>query len=254
MIISLFSTKGGVGKSTTILSILNAIAWANRNSSDPKMVCVVDADHRQGSLAGFFEERRSRDLPDYAIECRVLEPDNKTPERMYDLGEQYDYVLIDLPGKHENFVTLSALQADLVLLPSAMNLVEITPASLALVNMLEIIEKHDLPTRLGLVVSRGARIYQFEGRTAKGILRNIQHARYPIIRTPLSNQQTAMTDAWATGHYHFELVDADPKAKASWNAHEDALAFWEDCKSYTIIEMPQEEVEESEVENVATGT
>lgn len=253
MIISLYSTKGGVGKSTTILSLLNALAWSNKHKEAPERVCVVDADHKQGSLAAFIHERRRRGLPDYSIECQVIEPDDQTPNRMYQLGEEYDHVLIDLPGKHENFVVLSALQADLVLMPSAMTLVEVTPVRLAMVNMLEIIRDHNLPTKVGFVVSRGNRIYQFEGRTAKGILRSVQRARFPIMRTPLSNQGTAMTDAWATGHYHFELVELDPKAKSSVNAHEDAVAFWEDCKSYNIVEMP-DDIEESEVNDVSTGS
>ncbi|MGZ3218404.1 division plane positioning ATPase MipZ (plasmid) [Paracoccus sp. T5] len=249
----MYSTKGGVGKSTTILSIVNAIASANRGSESPESVCVIDADHKQGSLAGFFDERRKRGLPDHSIECRVIEPSDDTPELLYELGEKYDHVIIDLPGQHANYVVLSALQADLVLMPAAMTLVEVNPVRLAMKNMMQIIREHSLPTKVGFVVSRGARIYQFEGRTAKGILRSVQRARFPILKTPLSNQGTAMTDAWATGHYHFELIELDPKAKSSVNAHEDAVMFWDDCKTYNIVEMPAEDDEESEVTDATAG-
>jgi len=88
-IIAVGSHKGGVGKSTLLLSILAFLILRG------KKCCVLECDD-QRSIFDWLEMRKGNDsLPivDYH-ECYT-----DIPERARKLAEKYDFVLLDTPGK-----------------------------------------------------------------------------------------------------------------------------------------------------------
>ena len=88
-IVAFGSHKGGVGKSTILLSILVLLIQRG------KKACVLESDD-QRSISDALESRKENDnLPviDY-YECYT-----DIPERARKLSEKYDYVLLDTPGK-----------------------------------------------------------------------------------------------------------------------------------------------------------
>jgi chromosome partitioning protein len=82
-VISIVSSKGGVGK-TTLTSAL-AVAAA----SEGKRVALVDLDP-QGSLAAWHARRKDSGLT-------IVTDADKASDAVEDLGDEFDYIFIDTP-------------------------------------------------------------------------------------------------------------------------------------------------------------
>lgn len=103
-VISIVSSKGGVGK-TTLTSAL-AVAAAG----DGKRVALVDLDP-QGSLEGWLDRRGGDDLA-------VLENIEKASQAVEEIDEdQYDLLLVDTPPAFLALIEDAIQSADLVVIP-----------------------------------------------------------------------------------------------------------------------------------------
>jgi chromosome partitioning protein len=127
-VIAVVGQKGGVGKTTTAMNLAAALARANR-------VIVVDVDPQQSATR--WAERAGDDLPfDFTA--------NQDPDVIKQLREiEYDIVLIDTPGSHENTGVLDAVlqSADFVILP-------VEASTMAIESIADTVAQHVLPTGL----------------------------------------------------------------------------------------------------------
>ena len=127
-VIAVVGQKGGVGKTTTAMNLAAALARANR-------VLVVDVDPQQSATR--WAERAGDDLPfDFTA--------NQDPDVIKQLREiEYDIVLIDTPGSHENTGVLDAVlqSADFVILP-------VEASTMAIESIADTVAQHVLPTGL----------------------------------------------------------------------------------------------------------
>ena len=127
-VIAVVGQKGGVGKTTTAMNLAAALARANR-------VIVVDVDPQQSATR--WAERAGDDLPfDFTA--------NQDPDVIKHLREiEYDIVLIDTPGSHENTGVLDAVleSADFVILP-------VEASTMAIESIADTVAQHVLPTGL----------------------------------------------------------------------------------------------------------
>lgn len=107
MIILIGSQKGGVGKST--LSINICAVLANRG----KDVMLVDSD-RQSSSSNWAEDRAEN--PKLATVNFVQKFDNLRAT-LKDLGNRYDYVIVDAAGRDSKELRTGLVAADILLMP-----------------------------------------------------------------------------------------------------------------------------------------
>jgi chromosome partitioning protein len=127
-VIAVVGQKGGVGKTTTAMNLAAALARANN-------VIVVDVDPQQSATR--WAERAGDDLPfDFTA--------NQDPDVIKQLREiEYDVVLIDTPGSHENTGVLDAVlqSADFVILP-------VEASTMAIESIADTVAQHVIPTGL----------------------------------------------------------------------------------------------------------
>jgi len=109
--------KGGTGKSTTAVHV--AIALQARGAR----VAAFDLDHRQRTMARYFENRvatsrrTSRELPTPAFAAHDGESLEFFDDTLDRLCSDADFVVIDTPGRDDRFGRLAASRADTLVTP-----------------------------------------------------------------------------------------------------------------------------------------
>lgn len=135
MLVSLYSSKGGAGKSTAVITILGAVAEYNRNNPDDQIRALgVDAD-RQGTLTNFANERRDLERPTYGVEFVHVSMSELGPRALIDLSSQYDVTVVDLPGFYDEDGLRMVLASDVVLVPTNLGVGELNEAYAAMNNL-----------------------------------------------------------------------------------------------------------------------
>jgi cellulose biosynthesis protein BcsQ len=245
MIITLLNTKGGVGKSSSVVALAGAVAAQNSENENQIKVCLVDADE-QGTVNLFFDHRAAKGMPSYSIDLVRLEPERGSTERLLDLDDQYDYVIVDLPGNYNDELALFAMESDLIVVPVGLTKTEVRPAYLLMHQINDLIEKYDLPTTLAIMVTRGASIYQFEPSAGKSIFQELINKGYPILNANMP-QENAFRLSMDSGLYTFELEQMDRSQSASKSparAKASADKAWDACINKKITIKDLEEFED----------
>ena len=109
--------KGGTGKSTTAVHV--AIALQSRGAR----VAAFDLDHRQRTMARYFENRvatarrTSRELPTPTFAAHDGESDEFYAATLARLDQEADFLVIDTPGRDDKFGRMAASRADTLVTP-----------------------------------------------------------------------------------------------------------------------------------------
>ena len=119
MIVALTNSKGGVGKST--LAVHLAVWWKESGAS----VAMVDADVQNTSSLWLNEVDAT--LPVF----RLQTPDDVL-ERIPEIHEQFDYVVVDGPAGLSEVTRAILLVADLALLPCGPSVLDLRAANAAI--------------------------------------------------------------------------------------------------------------------------
>ncbi|MES2096164.1 MAG: division plane positioning ATPase MipZ [Pseudomonadota bacterium] len=109
--------KGGTGKSTTAVHV--AIALQARGAR----VAAFDLDHRQQTMARYFEnrlatsKRTGRELPTPQFAAHDGESLARFGETIEMLAADADFLVIDTPGRDDRFGRMAAARADTLVTP-----------------------------------------------------------------------------------------------------------------------------------------
>ncbi|WP_128891572.1 division plane positioning ATPase MipZ [Erythrobacter sp. HKB08] len=115
--ITFANEKGGTGKSTTAVHV--AVALAYRGAK----VGAIDLDPRQRTMHRYFEnraetmQRRAIDLP--TASCEVFRGDStqELDAMIERVGEGMDFIILDTPGRDDQYARHAATGADTLVTP-----------------------------------------------------------------------------------------------------------------------------------------
>ncbi len=108
--------KGGTGKSTT--AVHTAIALAAKGAA----VSALDLDHRQRTLGRYLDnrlatiKRTGRDLPMPRYATHDGESMEVFNRHLEELAKGADYLVIDTPGRDDQFARIAVTNADTLML------------------------------------------------------------------------------------------------------------------------------------------
>lgn len=107
MIITIGSNKGGTGKTTTATNISIALAISGKN------VCLVDADFQKSSSRWHQDRQDSKLIPSITL----IEKYGNISNDIEDLGQKFDYVIIDVAGRNSREMITGLSICDILLSP-----------------------------------------------------------------------------------------------------------------------------------------
>ena len=115
--ITFANEKGGTGKSTTAVHVAVALAYKGAK------VAAIDLDPRQRTMDRYFENRaettRNRAITLPSATCEVFKGETleEFDELALRMGEGQDFLIIDTPGRDDEFARHAATQADTLVTP-----------------------------------------------------------------------------------------------------------------------------------------
>ena len=146
------SQKGGVGKSTLARSTAVALACSGRK------VLLADFDVEQRTCLRWHAQRQARRL-----EPRIDVAKFSKAAKLEGVCDQYDDVVMDTRGQHEELSLELAASSDVIFLPSSFSLDDISPT----LTVIEALREAGIPS------SRVAVVFCRTGKSAT----QAQHAR-----------------------------------------------------------------------------
>jgi len=107
MIILIASRKGGCGKSTVAINLCALLA------NQGKDVLLVDADTQPSSTLWAQDRAENDNLPT----VKAVQATGRINDTLKDLGERYEFVVVDAAGRDSTEMRTGLLVADVVIIP-----------------------------------------------------------------------------------------------------------------------------------------
>ena len=195
MIITCASSKGGVGKSTTVACLAGAFAHAGET------VHIVDLDNNR-TVSRWFGDASSRPR---AITVSTPDPQDLTGH-LADLGRNAapDLILIDVAGSYERALTVAAARAHLTIIPSTLTEADVFEAAKTAHHIQQIFASFGQEPLFRLLLTK---VQPLTSHAQKHAGSELKRFRLPLLRTALA-QRAAYEEIGLSGlppHY------ADPE-------------------------------------------
>lgn len=187
-IITFASPKGGVGKSTSCLSIAGALA------SKGKSVHVVDYDQTETLWTWYSDKDIKNSIPNLSVEKAPPEHLREYLHKFIHL--KHDYVLIDLPGTLTKDMLMLGVLADLTITPCKLNIPDTAQASKLAANLTSIAKRIGKPLQHRILINDVPNL--LSGAQAH-TLRQIDRNELPRFETIVYTRTAAYTEAFHTG-------------------------------------------------------
>jgi len=195
-VVSVCSTKGGVGKTTLVICLADAFARQGGT------VAIIDADPN-----GHVSSWRERAGEDCTVDVIGGVTDKTILDRITDAASRYSVVLVDLEGAASQAVTYAIAESDLVLIPSKVSGMDLQEVfrTYEVVQRAEKMLRRSIPARVVLT-----QMSPLQNRVAAHARQEIQSAGIMALKTEVVQRAayqsihfTGMTPAHSSG---------DPKA------------------------------------------
>lgn len=187
MIVSVFNTKGGSGKTSTSTLLLSAIAKSNAEGNRAIKTIAMDTDP-QGTLSAFFYRRAKSDRPDLAITHQIMNLQGKAPGfsseeaqvHLRNCAEICDMLILDCAGSFDTSAAAAILVSDIVVVPAAMVTAEISVAIPIIRGINRTAEVHGLDVTACLAINREEPI---PSKTQKALGQIVEEEDIPVLST-----------------------------------------------------------------------
>lgn len=234
MIISVYSTKGGSSKTTTVLTLLSTLAQFNSVHPDQALkVLAIDVDAEQGTLIKFSQARVHYERPEHNISFIAVDKDQLSPEYFATLTDGYDMVIIDMPGFYHEGMVKIAIMSDAVLVPCNLGVSEFSEANDTLNALTALREKFSIPGFQALLVTRTQQVMNMTPKFSKIIFREMLDSGHAILDAKLTAIYAYQLQV-DYGAYLFELEDDG--GKGVYKALEEATALLQATTNYSVVE------------------
>jgi len=214
MIITCASSKGGVGKSTTVACLAGAFGHIGLS------VHVIDLDSNC-TISRWFRDAAARPA---AISVSNPDPQNLTEHLlMLAATTKPDLILIDVAGSYERALTVATARAHMTIIPTALTEADVFEAAKTANHIQQIFASFGKDPLYRLLLTQ---VQQLTSHAQKHAAREIGRLRLPMLRNVLA-RRAAYEEIGLSGlPPHF--ADADrptvSKALAELNALRDEIA------------------------------
>lgn len=211
--------KGGVGKSTTSMLLIQVLARFG------KRIAVVDVDHRRRTSRWLTESGGNSELLSKVDVIDAVNEDN-IQDKIDDAATSYDYVIVDTEGTASKIVILAVSRADFVIVPTQGSDMDAEEA-LAALGMIRAQEKTvrrggnaDYVLPHGVVFTRTSAAVR--DRNLRHVEDNLIRAKVPLFSTEI-NERGAYKAFYSFRNTLYDLSEKD--APNVDKAIENAEAF-----------------------------
>jgi chromosome partitioning protein len=213
MIITCASSKGGVGKSTTVACLAGAFAHAGET------VHIVDLDNNR-TVSRWFGDASSRPR---AITVSTPDPQELTGH-LADLGRNAapDLILIDVAGSYERALTVAAARAHLTIIPSTLTEADVFEAAKTAHHIQQIFASFGQEPLFRLLLTK---VQSLTSHAQKHAGHELKRFRLPLLQTALA-QRAAYEEIGLSGlppHYADPERPTVAKALTELNALRDEI-------------------------------
>ncbi len=170
-VISVCSTKGGVGKTTLVICL--ADTFARQGGS----VAIIDADPN-----GHVATWRERAGDDCTVHVMAGVTERAILDQISDAASRFSLVLVDLEGAASQAVTYAIAESDLVLIPSKVSGMDLQEVfrTYEVVQRAEKMLRRPIPARVVLT-----QMSPLQNRVAGHARQEVQSANIPVLRTEI---------------------------------------------------------------------
>ncbi len=176
MIITCASSKGGVGKSTTVACLAGAFAHAGET------VHIVDLDNNR-TVSRWFGDASIRPP---AITVSTPDPQELTTH-LADLGRDAapDLILIDVAGSYERALTVAAARAHLTIIPTTLTEADVFEAAKTAHHIQQIFASFGKEPLFRLLLTK---VQSLSSHAQKHAGSELKRFRLPLLQTALAQR------------------------------------------------------------------
>lgn len=210
-VITMLSSKGGVGKTTTALILATELAFEGAS------VVIIDADPNfpLAKWAAMDGKPENIEVVQEIDEDEIITTIDSARKRA-------DFVIVDLEGRATARATNALMLSNLALIPIQGSALDANEAARAFKSVRSAATARERPLPFAAVLTRAPASERLWPRDLKAVAANLAEANIPIIKTALA-ERGAFRAMFSMGGTLADMTDADVGSLASAKAN--ARAF-----------------------------